>query len=80
MLSNLSSWRATLPFCLVALLIFPPQRARADDEEVWAALKQGGEVILLRHTHVDIRQGIGHLAPGNCAEEVNPAVWSRPSA
>ena len=25
----------------------------------------------MRHTHVDIREGIGHLAPGNCAEEVN---------
>jgi phosphohistidine phosphatase SixA len=28
-------------------------------------------VILLRHTHVDMREGIGHLAPGNCVEEVN---------
>ena len=26
---------------------------------------------MLRHTHVDIREGIGRLAPGNCSEEVN---------
>ena len=38
---------------------------------VWAALEQGGKVILLRHTHVDIQEGIGRLAPGNCAAEVN---------
>ncbi|WP_432260972.1 histidine phosphatase family protein [Cupriavidus sp. TMH.W2] len=25
----------------------------------------------MRHAHVDMRAGIGHLAPGNCAEEVN---------
>jgi phosphohistidine phosphatase SixA len=48
-----------------------PRCADADSDQVWAALKQGGKIILLRHTHVDIREGIGHLAPGNCAEEVN---------
>src|SRR5262245_20731280 len=62
---------STLLLCLLVLLMLPPRRAAADDEQVWAALKQGGKVILLRHTHVDIRQGIGHLAHGNCAEEVN---------
>jgi hypothetical protein len=38
-------------------------------------------VVLLRHTHVDMREGIGHLAPGNCAEEETfpPAALSRPS-
>jgi phosphohistidine phosphatase SixA len=61
---------AQLFFCLLVLLALAG-RASADDEQVWAALKQGGKVILLRHTHVDIREGIGHLAPGNCAEEVN---------
>ena len=30
-----------------------------------------GKVVLMRHTHVDMREGIGHLAPGSCAEEVN---------
>jgi phosphohistidine phosphatase SixA len=59
----------SLLLCLAALL--SARRALADDEKIWAALKQGGKVILLRHTHVDIREGIGRLAPGNCAAEVN---------
>jgi phosphohistidine phosphatase SixA len=63
--------KAPLLLCLVVLLTLSAGRAFANDEQVWAALKQGGKVILLRHTHVDIREGIGHLAPGNCAEEVN---------
>ncbi len=61
----------TLLLCVAVLLTFSARRALSDDEHVWAALKQGGKVVLLRHTHVDIREGIGHLAPGNCAEEVN---------
>jgi phosphohistidine phosphatase SixA len=67
----LMSRTATLLVCLLVLLTLSPRRAGAADEQVWAALKQGGKVILLRHTHVDIREGIGRLAPGNCAEEVN---------
>ncbi len=63
--------RVALLLCLFVLLAFSPERACANDDQLWAALKQGGKVILLRHTHVDIREGIGHLAPGNCAEEVN---------
>ena len=62
---------ATLLVCLLALLTLSLPRATADDERLWAALRQGGKVVLLRHTHVDIREGIGHLAPGNCAKEVN---------
>ncbi len=65
---------APLLLCLLVFLTLWAQSAFADDEHVWAALKQGGKVILLRHTHVDIREGIGHLAPGNCAEEVNLSV------
>jgi phosphohistidine phosphatase SixA len=56
---------------LVVLLTLSAGRALADDAYVWAALKQGGKVILMRHAHVDIREGIGRLAPGNCAAEVN---------
>ena len=63
--------RGLLFVCLMVLLTLLPRSALADDEQVWAALKQGGKVILLRHTHVDIREGIGRLAPGNCAAEVN---------
>ena len=67
----LMSRTAALLVCLLILLTLSPRGASADDEQLWAALKQGGKVILLRHTDVDIREGIGRLAPGNCAEEVN---------
>lgn len=62
---------ATACCCLIFWLALCAGRAFAGDEQVWAALKQGGKVVLLRHTHVDMREGIGRLAPGNCAEEVN---------
>lgn len=71
MLTNLNSRTAPLLLWLVVLLTLSAGRAFADDESVWAALKQGGRVILLRHAHVDIREGMGRLAPGNCAAEVN---------
>jgi hypothetical protein len=71
MLTNLNSRTAALRLYLAVLLTLAAGRALADDEHVWAALKQGGKVILLRHTHVDIRDGMGRLAPGNCAAEVN---------
>jgi phosphohistidine phosphatase SixA len=67
----LNSRTATLLLGLVCLLAISAGQAFGDDEQVWAALRQGGMVVLLRHTHVDMREGIGHLAPGNCAEEVN---------
>src|SRR5262245_40577679 len=71
MSTNSTGQTATFLLCILVLLTLSPRHAGADDEQLWAALKQGGKVILLRHTHVDIREGIGHLAPGNCAEEVN---------
>jgi phosphohistidine phosphatase SixA len=71
MLTKSTNRTATLLLCLLVLLTLCSNRASADDEQLWAALKQGGKIILLRHTHVDIREGIGHLAPDNCAEEVN---------
>ena len=71
MLTVLSSRIATLLLCSVCLLAISAGQAFGDDEQVWAALRQGGMVILLRHTHVDMQEGIGHLAPGNCVEEVN---------
>ncbi len=57
--------------CLMVLLVFSNGSARADDEQIWAALKDGGKVVLMRHTQVMIGEGIGRLAPGNCAEEIN---------
>ena len=71
MLTNLSGRTAPRLLSLLVLLSLWAGRAFADDEKVWAALKQGGKVILLRHGHVDIREGIGRPPPGNCAEEVN---------
>jgi hypothetical protein len=71
MLANSNSRTRPFFLCLVVLLTLWAGRALADEEQVWAALKQGGKVILLRHAYVDIREGIGRLSPGNCAEEVN---------
>jgi phosphohistidine phosphatase SixA len=71
MLSPLNRRNVPLLACLMGLLTFSARCAFADNENVWAALKQGGKVILLRHTHVDIQEGIGRLATGNCAAEVN---------
>ena len=71
MLTNLNSRKAPLLLSLLVLLTLWAGRAFAEDEKVWAALKQGGKVILLRHGHVDIREGMGRLSPGNCAQEVN---------
>lgn len=62
---------AALFFCFVLIVAFSVERAPAENDRVWDALKQGGKVVLLRHTHVQIREGIGRLVPGNCAEEVN---------
>ena len=56
---------------LPACLAFSSECAWADDERGWAALREGGKVVLLRHIHVVIRDGIGRFAPGNCAAEVN---------
>lgn len=69
--SSLNSRTVPLLLCLMVLLTLSARCALADDEPIWAALKQGGKVILLRHTHVDIQEGIGRLTPGNCAAEVN---------
>jgi len=69
--SSASSERREPP-PLESVAPLPGEDAAADDEErVWAALEAGGKVILLRHTHVVIREGIGRLAPGNCEKEVN---------
>jgi phosphohistidine phosphatase SixA len=66
-----NSRTAALLLCLSVFLALSVERVLAEDERVWDALKQGGKIILLRHTHVQIREGIGRLVPGNCAEEVN---------
>lgn len=62
---------AALFLGFVLIMAFSVKGALADDDRVWGALKQGSKVVLLRHTHVQFREGIGRLEPGNCAEEVN---------
>ena len=71
MFTDLSVRSGPFLLCVVVLLALSAGQVFANDEQVWAALGQGGKVVLLRHTHVDMREGIGHLAPGNCTEEVN---------
>lgn len=71
MLTNLSGPRGPFLLFFVFWLTLSVGQSFASDEEVWAALKTGGKVVLMRHTQVDMQEGIGHLAPGNCAEEVN---------
>lgn len=56
--------------CLVGLLAFSSGSSPAD-ENAWAALREGGNVVLMRHAHVDVREGMGRHEPGNCAAEVN---------
>lgn len=69
--SNSSLRSGAMRGLVLALLLIGSVQAAADDEPSWAALRQGGKVVLLRHAHVEIREGIGHLAPGHCDEEVN---------
>jgi hypothetical protein len=65
---------ASPTWSLVALLVLlagPAGAGEADDAHVWAALQEGGKVVLMRHAHVIIKEGIGRLSPGHCEEEVN---------
>lgn len=53
----------------------------ADDSSLWAALKEGGKVVLLRHADIDMSQGrLGQLGHGNCAIEVNLTARGREQA
>ena len=57
---------------LAALACSVAGPSRADDESLWAALKEGGKVVLMRHTDVDMAHGgLAKLGHGNCAVEVN---------
>ena len=71
MLAVFNSRIAARLLCWMCLLAISAGPTFADDEQIWATLRQGGKIVLLRHTHVDMRDGIGRLTPGNCAEEVN---------
>ncbi len=51
------------------------------DETLWAALKQGGKVVLMRHAQVDRSKGHGtrHI-PGDCSQEFNLSPAGRAQA
>jgi hypothetical protein len=45
MLNHSTSRTASLLLCLLVLLTLSAGHTLADDEQVWAALKQGGNII-----------------------------------
>jgi len=51
------------------------------DEALWAALKQGGKVVLMRHAQVDRSKGHGtRHTPGDCSQEFNLSPAGRAQA
>ncbi len=51
------------------------------DEALWAALKQGGKVVLIRHATVDNTKGNGiRHTPGDCSQEFNLSPAGRAQA
>lgn len=65
---------------LTVLVSFPGGSSLAD-EKVWASLKDGGKVVLMRHAHVDLGAGNPlRLEPGNCDAEVNLSRRGREQA
>jgi phosphohistidine phosphatase SixA len=79
---TLSFARYVFAFGLTVLFLFSGELSLADeDERVWAALKEGGKVVLMRHAHVDLATGNPlKLEPGNCDAEVNLSRRGREQA
>ncbi|TAM43499.1 MAG: histidine phosphatase family protein [Gammaproteobacteria bacterium] len=51
------------------------------DETLWAALKQGGKVVLMRHAQVDRSKGNGtRHTPDDCSKEFNLSPAGRAQA
>ncbi len=51
------------------------------DETLWAALKTGGKVVLMRHADVDRSKGHGtRHVPGDCSQEFNLSQAGRAQA
>jgi phosphohistidine phosphatase SixA len=74
--------RTILIGCVLACLILlapSPGGARAD-EAAWAALKDGGKVVLLRHSQVDSAGNPLRHEPGNCGVEQNLSGRGREQA
>lgn len=72
MYRTLSTLRGGIALGLALLASLAAGASLADDESLWAALKEGGKVVLMRHAHVEMGQGgLGKYGRGNCAVEVN---------
>ncbi len=66
---------------LAALLIMSIVTPAQADEALWAALKQGGKVVLMRHAAVDRSKGNGtRHVPGDCNQEFNLSPAGRAQA
>ena len=66
---------------LAASLIMPIVTPAQADEALWAALKQGGKVVLMRHATVDNSKGSGiRHTPGDCSQEFNLSARGRAQA
>ncbi len=66
---------------LAALLILSIVTPVMADEAIWAALKEGGKVVLMRHAAVERGKvsGIRHV-PGDCSQEMNLSPAGRAQA
>lgn len=66
---------------IAALLIMSIVSPAKADEALWAALKQGGKVVLMRHADVDRSKGHGtRHTPGDCSQEFNLSQAGRAQA
>ena len=68
-------------FALAASLILPIVTPVQADDTLWAALKQGGKVVLMRHAAVERSSGNPTLhTPGDCSKELNLSELGRAQA
>lgn len=76
--SRLPKWVFSLG---LTVLVSLPGGSSLADEKVWASLKDGGKVVLMRHAHVDLGAGNSlRLEPRNCDAEVNLSRSGREQA
>ena len=69
--------RLALAASLILAIVTPVQA----DDTLWAALKQGGKVVLMRHAAVERSSGNPTLhTPGDCSKELNLSELGRAQA
>lgn len=69
--------RALLPVLLLPALAVPSVMA---DEALWAALKDGGKVVLMRHAAVERGASPLKYTPGDCSQDMNLSQAGRTQA